>query len=61
LNTLGDHAWGARASRIYEEFNDASDFVWKAPRLIEMLTDEERGKLDSYFPLVGEPEKGIPT
>ena len=37
-------------SRIEHEFDNAADYVWKAPRLIEHETKLERKKLDVYFP-----------
>ena len=37
-------------SRIYNEFTDAMDYIWKSPRLIESETKEELEKLDVYFP-----------
>ena len=38
---------GVRAER---EFVDISDFIWKAPRLIDHERKLELSKLDSYFP-----------
>ena len=38
---------GVRAER---EFVDVSDFIWKAPRLIDQERKLELSKLDSYFP-----------
>jgi hypothetical protein len=38
------------ASRATAEFENVSDFVWKAPRLIETERQIEREKLDRYFP-----------
>jgi hypothetical protein len=56
LNALDGTPWGARARRIFDEFSDAADFVWKAPSLIDNLTELEREKLATYFPLKGDDE-----
>ncbi|MBS1159071.1 MAG: hypothetical protein H6R15_1490 [Proteobacteria bacterium] len=37
------------AGRAQREFDDVSDFIWKAPRLIEHERELELSKLDSYF------------
>jgi hypothetical protein len=49
--------WAKRISQLeqiawegYLQFNDASDFIWKAPTLIKHQTDIEKAKLDRYFP-----------
>ncbi|SEJ39023.1 hypothetical protein SAMN05216201_1082 [Pseudomonas linyingensis] len=38
------------AARARREFVDVSDFIWKAPRLIEHERELELSKLDAYFP-----------
>ncbi|MGP0203767.1 MULTISPECIES: hypothetical protein [unclassified Pseudomonas] len=38
------------AARAQREFNDVSDFIWKAPRLIDHERKLELSKLDAYFP-----------
>ena len=36
--------------RVYSEFSDAADYVWKSPRLLDHERQLERDKLDAYFP-----------
>lgn len=40
--------------QAYLEFTDVSDFIWKAPRLIDSERNLEARKLDAYFPHDGE-------
>lgn len=34
----------------HDEFGDAADYIWKAPRLIESERNDELAKLPAYFP-----------
>lgn len=43
-------AIGQLKKRAFWEFQDVSDFVWKAPRLIDSERIRETKKLDAYFP-----------
>ena len=36
--------------RAFREFSDITDFIWKAPRLIDHEAKLEAKKLDAYFP-----------
>ena len=38
------------SNRAWREFGNVSDFIWKAPRLIEHERKLELKKLDAYFP-----------
>jgi hypothetical protein len=38
------------ATRASEEFDNLSDFIWKAPRLVESERTLELAKLERYFP-----------
>jgi hypothetical protein len=38
------------AARASEEFESLSDFIWKAPRLVETEKELDLAKLEQYFP-----------
>lgn len=38
------------AVSAYQEFSDAADYIWKAPRLLDQERKDELGKLKVYFP-----------
>lgn len=43
-------AFSTISSTIYSDFNNAMDYIWKSPRLIENETKVELEKLDIYYP-----------
>jgi hypothetical protein len=52
-----DEKFGQLATAAYLEFGDIGDFIWKAPRFIDAERKLEIGKLDAYFPIVGDADK----
>jgi hypothetical protein len=52
-----EHVFAKLGRSAYEEFVDTSDYIWKAPRLIDTEKKAEIEKLESYYPLTGDLEK----
>ena len=49
--TMDPATWSEQlAARASEEFENFSDFIWKAPRLVETERESELAKLELYFP-----------
>lgn len=49
------------AGRCSREYTFVSDYIWKTPRLIDVELKSEWEKLDSYFPLNGDPDHDAAT
>ncbi|MFO0738192.1 MAG: hypothetical protein U0270_20030 [Labilithrix sp.] len=45
-----EDTFGAFMRDIRFAFDDAADYIWKAPKLLKHETREELAKLDAYFP-----------
>lgn len=44
-----------RQVEVYHHFTNLADYIWKLPRLLDSEIEIEKGKLQEYFPLTGDP------
>jgi len=45
--------------RVFAEFGDLHDYLWKSPKFIEAERELELEKRQAYFPLNGDPEHDV--